>query len=106
MSHLQFITKQLITKRITISFLFLAIALLPYPSELRSAGPPPVQFTNLSNSKITAGLKEALTVCTGKAVSLTGRPDGFLKNAAIKILLPDKLRTAGKTMRMMGMGQQ
>ena len=78
----------------------------PSAPELRSAGPPPAQFTNLSNSKITAGLKEALTVCTGKAVSLTGRPDGFLKNAAIKILLPDKLRTAGKTMRMMGMGQQ
>ncbi len=61
---------------------------------------------SLSNDKITAGLKQVLTVSTGKAVSITGQPDGFLKNEAIKILLPDKLRTAGKGMRLMGMGQQ
>jgi len=60
----------------------------------------------LSNDKITAGLKEALNVSTGKAVTQTGRPDGFLKNEAIKILLPEKLRTAGKTLRMVGMGSQ
>lgn len=60
----------------------------------------------LSDDKITAGLKEALTVSTGNAVSLTGRPDGFLKNAAIKILLPEKLRTVGRALRMAGMGSQ
>ena len=61
---------------------------------------------NLSDDKIIAGLKEALRVGTGNAVALTGKPDGFLKNAAIKILLPEKLRTAGKTLRMVGMGSQ
>lgn len=60
----------------------------------------------LTDDKITAGLKEALTVSTGNAVTLTGRPDGFLKNEAIKILLPDKLRSVGKTLRMVGMGSQ
>jgi hypothetical protein len=60
----------------------------------------------LSNDKIVAGLKEALQVSTGKAVALTGRPDGFLKNEAIKILLPPKLQTLGKGMRMLGMGAQ
>jgi len=58
----------------------------------------------LSNDKIIAGLKEALQVSTGKAVALTGRPDGFLKNEAIKILLPPKLQTIGRGMRMIGMG--
>src|SRR5215467_10692035 len=62
--------------------------------------------TGLSNDKITAGLKEALSVSTGNAVSLTGRPDGFLKNQAIKILLPPKLRSVGKGLRMVGMGSQ
>jgi Protein of unknown function (DUF4197) len=62
--------------------------------------------SGLSNDKIIAGLKEALQVSTGKAVALTGRPDGFLKNEAIKILLPPKLQTIGKGMRMFGMGQQ
>jgi len=60
----------------------------------------------LSNGKIVAGLKQALTVSTGKAVASTGKPDGFLKNEAIKILLPEKLRTLGKGMRLMGMGSQ
>lgn len=59
-----------------------------------------------SDDRIAAGLKEALTVSTRKAVASTGRIDGFLKNAAIKILLPEKLRSVGKGMRLMGMGQQ
>ncbi len=60
----------------------------------------------LSNDKIAAGLKEALNVSTGNAVAATGRPDGFLKNLAIKILLPEKLRAVGRGMRMVGMGAQ
>jgi Protein of unknown function (DUF4197) len=62
--------------------------------------------SNLSNDKITAGLKEALRVSTTKAVALTGRPDGFLKNEAIKILLPEKMRTAANGLRLVGMGPQ
>jgi len=58
----------------------------------------------LSTDKIAAGLKQALRVSTRNAVASTGKPDGFLKNAAIKILLPDKLATVGKGMRLMGMG--
>lgn len=60
--------------------------------------------SSLSNTKIIAGLKQALQVSTGKAVALTGKPDGFLKNEAIKILLPPKLQTVGRGMRMIGMG--
>ena len=62
--------------------------------------------SGLSNDKIVAGLKQALQVSTGKAVAVTGKPDGFLKNEAIKILLPPKLQTVGKGMRMLGMGTQ
>jgi len=60
----------------------------------------------LSNDKIISGLREALIVSTGKAVASTGKPDGFLKNEAIKILLPEKLRTASRGMRLIGMGPQ
>src|SRR5208283_3497591 len=60
--------------------------------------------SGLSNDKIVSGLKEALQVSTTKAVAKTGKPDGFLKNEAIKILLPPKLETIGKGMRMLGMG--
>jgi hypothetical protein len=62
--------------------------------------------SQVSDDKIVAGLREALRVGTGNAVALPGKPDGFLKNAAIKILLPEKLRTAGKTLRMVGLGSQ
>ena len=64
------------------------------------------QTAGLSNDKIIAGLKEALQVSTSNAVALTGKPDGFLKNEAIRIVLPPKLQTVGKGMRMLGMGQQ
>jgi hypothetical protein len=60
----------------------------------------------LSNDKIASGLKEALNVSTGKAVAETGRTDGYFKNQAIKILLPDNMRTVSKGMRLVGMGAQ
>ena len=61
-----------------------------------------VQFGGLSDSKIIAGLKEALELGTGNAVNLTGRIDGFFKNAAIKILMPKQLSTVAKTLRTLG----
>ncbi|HWR14914.1 MAG TPA: DUF4197 domain-containing protein [Terriglobales bacterium] len=61
---------------------------------------------SLSDQKIASGLSEALRVSTGKAVAATGRPDGFLKNEAIKILLPEKLRPVAKGLRMLGRGAQ
>lgn len=63
------------------------------------------QLGTLSDSKIVAGLKEALQIGTGNAINLTGRVDGFFKNAAIKILLPKQLDTVGKGLRMAGQGQ-
>ncbi|MBS1790319.1 MAG: DUF4197 domain-containing protein [Acidobacteria bacterium] len=60
---------------------------------------------NLSDTQIIAGLKEALQVGTGNAINLTGRLDGFFKNAAIKILLPKQLNTVGKGLRAIGQGQ-
>lgn len=60
----------------------------------------------LSNDKVIAGLKEALQIGTGNAVAATGHLDGFFKNEAIKILVPEKLRSAGKALRMVGMGGQ
>jgi hypothetical protein len=60
--------------------------------------------SRLSDGKISAGLKQALQVSTSKAVASAGQPNGFLKNDAIKIVLPDKLNTLGKGMRLLGMG--
>lgn len=60
--------------------------------------------SNLSDTKIISGLKQALEISTGKAVAATGKPDGFLKNEVIKIVLPPRLETVGQGLRMLGMG--
>ena len=62
--------------------------------------------SGLSEGKASAGLKEALQVATEKSVSLTGRPDGYFSNAAIKILMPEKLRSVEQGLRMVGYGPQ
>lgn len=60
----------------------------------------------LSDAKIGSGLKEALQVGTENAVKLTGRTDGYFKNQAIKILMPERLRTLEKGLRAVGYGPQ
>lgn len=60
----------------------------------------------LSESKIGQGLKEALRVGTEKAVALTGKQDGYFKNEAIKILMPERLKAADALMRKVGLGSQ
>lgn len=60
----------------------------------------------LGDDKIISGLKEALNVGTENTVKLTGHTDGFLKNEAIKILLPEKLQSMDKALRLAGLGPQ
>jgi hypothetical protein len=60
----------------------------------------------LSDARIGAGLKEALQVATEKTVSLTGKTDGYFANEAIKILMPEKLRSFETGLRAVGYGGQ
>jgi len=57
-----------------------------------------------SDIQIISALKQALELATGKAVALAGKTDGFLFNEAIRILLPPKLQSVGKAMRLIGEG--
>jgi hypothetical protein len=61
---------------------------------------------SLSDERVASGLREALQVGTGNAVQLTGRPDGYFRNEAIKILMPARLRTIEKGLRTAGYGRQ
>ena len=56
------------------------------------------------NNKIVSGLKEALQIGTENAVKSTGKTDGYFRNEAIKILMPEKLRTVEKGLRVVGYG--
>jgi hypothetical protein len=58
------------------------------------------------DARIGAALKQALEVGTGNAVNLTGRVDGFFANQAIKILMPENLRTLERGLRAVGYGRQ
>ncbi len=62
--------------------------------------------SGLSDAKIGSGLKEALRIGTENAVKLTGRTDGYFLNLAIKILMPEKLRSFEKGLRAVGYGAQ
>ncbi|HXU90724.1 MAG TPA: DUF4197 domain-containing protein [Methylomirabilota bacterium] len=62
--------------------------------------------STLGDARIGAALKEALQVGTENAVRLTGRPDGYFRNEAIKILLPEQLRSLEKSLRAVGFGPQ
>ena len=62
--------------------------------------------SGLTDGKASAGLKEALEVATQKAVSLTGRTNGYFGDAAIKILMPAKLQSMEQGLRAVGYGPQ
>lgn len=61
---------------------------------------------SLGDVKIGQALKEALQIGTENAVKLTGATDGYFKNQAIKILLPEKLKTLESGLRAVGYGPQ
>ena len=58
------------------------------------------------DAKIGAALKQALQVGTENAVKLTGKTDGYLTNKAIKILMPERLRTVERGLRTAGYGSE
>lgn len=59
----------------------------------------------LSQAEIGNGLKEALNNGITKQVSKLTATDGFFKNEAVKILLPEELQTVDKKLRQIGMSK-
>lgn len=60
----------------------------------------------LDKDTVAAGLKEALTVGTGNAVRSVSQVDGFLKNPAIMIPLPQQVQSVEKPLRKVGFSKQ
>ncbi len=59
----------------------------------------------LSDREVGKGLKEALVLGVGKAVSQLSVADGFLGNPEVKIPLPPSMERAEKVLRDIGMGK-
>ena len=58
-----------------------------------------------SGSTIIAGLKEALSVGTANAVVDVSKINGYFRNAAIKVLIPEKMQKMATTLRRVGLGK-
>lgn len=96
--------------RIFLFSLLLAISLFPAVAQTKKKTNPLGKIfgttNSLSEDKIILGLKEALNIGTGNAVTGVGRLDGFFKDAIIKILMPKKLQTIEKGLRAVGQGRR
>lgn len=61
--------------------------------------------SSLSTDQIVEGLKEALNVGAQNSTSKLSVTDGFFKDAAVKILMPDEAKKVETTLRSLGMGK-
>jgi hypothetical protein len=73
---------------------------------LKDFGNRPGPAGGASDAKIGSALQEALKIGTENAVNQTGTVDGFLKNQAIKIVMPKPLQTIEQPLRFVGYGAQ
>jgi hypothetical protein len=62
----------------------------------------PTLATALSQDEITGGLKEALSKGVAQAIGVLGKEDGFLKDVAVKIPMPENLQKIERTLRTLG----
>lgn len=58
----------------------------------------------LTNADIVEGLKQALTIGTQNGTNRLSSVDGFFKDAALKILIPEDAKKVESTLRNVGMG--
>lgn len=69
---------------------------------VRGLGISATPNAGLDDATIANGLKEALSTGTKRAVTSVARQDGYFGNQAIKILLPEKLRSAADLLGKVG----
>lgn len=60
---------------------------------------------SLTSDEIVAGLKEALSQGANKTGTQLSAVNGFFKDAAVKILVPDEVKKAEAKLRLLGMGK-
>lgn len=58
----------------------------------------------LSTTEATGGIREALAQGVDRSIRQLGRPDGFFRDQAVKILVPDRLESLADLARRAGQG--
>lgn len=61
---------------------------------------------NVSETEAAGGIKEALAQGVDRAVRQLGKPDGFFRDQAVKILVPEDLRKMADLARRLGAGKR
>jgi hypothetical protein len=74
--------------------------------DVKNAVKEEVTGSSLTEGEVGGGLKEALLNGINKGVDQLSKPDGYFKDMAIKILLPEEAQKAEATLRKMGMDKQ
>lgn len=64
-----------------------------------STNAAPAPATALSQEEVAGGLKEALAKGVANAVAMLGKEDGFLKDAGVRIPMPETLQKVERTLR-------
>lgn len=62
--------------------------------------------TGLTEEEVGKGLKEALNKGVEKGVAQLSKPDGYFKDAEIKIPMPEKAKNVEEKLRKMGQGKK
>ncbi|MCW8129754.1 MAG: DUF4197 family protein [Planctomycetota bacterium] len=63
-------------------------------------------LSSLAEAEIRKGLQEALSTGMKNAIAKLGKADGYFKDEAVKVLMPEKLKDLEKMVRMVGKGKQ
>ena len=61
---------------------------------------------NLNERDASGGIKEALAQGVDRAVRQLGKPDGFFRDQAVKILVPENIRRLADLARQLGAGKK
>ncbi len=63
----------------------------------------PTRADGLSQEEIAGGLRQALQVGTARTIQRVARPDGYFRDQAIHIFLPEELRELQETLKFFGL---
>jgi uncharacterized protein DUF4197 len=105
-------------KKITFTFLVLLLSAVPVSADLldgimdkvdpflKDGGSGVTDTGELSLDQTISGLKEALSVGTGDAVSFLSKTDGYFGNELTRILMPEKIQNVADMLKKVGLGDQ
>lgn len=90
-------------KRLSLIFMFPLLLILNGCAELQTMVENMPQMGS-SNAEIASGLKQALELGVNEGVDILGEKDGFFRDQAVRILLPNEIQQVDQALRKVGLG--